>query len=62
MTAAELRQSKRMATRGATFISAISKFVDNLDDSEKLLDLLDSTGGNHKTLGIEKDTFKVRVV
>ena len=62
MPAAELRQSKRMAAHGATFMSAISNFVDNLEDSETLLELLDSTARNHKTRGIEKNTFKVRHV
>ncbi|XP_042230174.1 globin-like [Homarus americanus] len=53
----QLRENKRLAAHGTTVLTAITSMVDNLDDVGVLVELLQTTGVNHKNRGIPKQDY-----
>jgi hypothetical protein len=57
---AVLAEDKRLKAHATTVMNAINSVVDSLGDPETLVEILKTTGKNHKRRGIEKTHFEVR--
>ncbi|XP_076041209.1 globin-like [Oratosquilla oratoria] len=58
-TIEELRVNKRLVAHGSTVLMAVTSLVDNLDDVSVLVELLKTTGKNHKDRGVQKNDFEL---
>lgn len=56
-TEEELRASRRFGAHGSTVMHAITTMVNNLDDIPTLVDLLKTTGANHRNRGVPRKDF-----
>ncbi|XP_018008187.1 cytoglobin-2 [Hyalella azteca] len=60
---AVLQEDKRLRAHATTVMNAINSVVESLGDPETLVEILKTTGKNHKRRGIEKTHFEsLRVV
>lgn len=58
---AELTTNRAFKAHAFTVATALSGFVDHLEDSEVLGELLFKTGVNHKGRGLGLNDFKVKI-
>lgn len=55
----ELINSKRLAAHAATVMSALDSYITNLDDINMVVEMLQTTGLNHKNRNVKKSDFEV---